>query len=85
VSGEDFAAFYKLVCAAAVSAREALDATTVASSAKKWRELFGNKFPDGGDDDDGGESNGGGSGSGAVLGGFTPRTEPTVVTGRRFA
>ena len=45
VSGEDFAAFHKLVCAAAVTAREALDATTVASSAKKWRELFGNKFP----------------------------------------
>ena len=85
VSGEDFAAFYKLACAAAVTAREALDASTVASSAKKWRELFGNKFPDGGDDDDDGKSKGGGSGSGAVLGGFTPRTEPTVVTGRRFA
>lgn len=84
VSGEDFAAFHKLVCAAAVTAREALDATTVASSAKKWRKLFGNKFPDGGEEDDGG-SNGGGGGGVAAMGGFTPRTEPTVVTGRRFA
>ncbi len=83
VSGEDFAAFHKLVCAAAVTAREALDATTVSSSAKKWRELFGNKFPDGGEDDDGGD-NGGGGGI-AAKGGFTPRTEPTLVTGRRFA
>ena len=86
VSGEDFAAFHKLVCAAAVTAREALDAATVASSAKTWRELFGNKFPDGGEDDDGGNNGGGGGGGGvAAMGGFTPRTEPTVVTGRRFA
>ena len=85
VSGEDFAAFHKLVCAAAVTAREALDATTVASSAKKWRELFGSKFPDGGEDDDGGDNGGGGGGGVAAMGGFTPRAEPTVVTGRRFA
>jgi hypothetical protein len=85
VSGEDFAAFHKLVCAAAVTAREALNATTVASSANKWRELFGNKFPDGGEDDGGGNSGGGGGGGVAATGGFTPRTEPTVVTGRRFA
>ncbi|MCE9562600.1 MAG: nucleotidyltransferase [Planctomycetes bacterium] len=86
VSGEDFAAFHKLVSAAAATAREALDATTVASSARKWRELFGNKFPDGGEDDDGGDSGGGSGGGGvAAVGGFTPRTEPTVVTGRRFA
>ena len=83
VSGEDFAAFYKLICAAAATAREALDATTVASSAKKWRELFGNKFPDGGDDDDGGSN--GDDGGGATKGGFTPRTEPTIVTKGRFA
>jgi Second Messenger Oligonucleotide or Dinucleotide Synthetase domain len=58
VSGEDFAAFYEMVACAAAIAREALDATTVASSAKKWRELFGNKFPDGGDDDDDGDNGG---------------------------
>ena len=85
VSGADFAAFHELVCDAAAKAREALDAPTVASSAKKWRELFGNKFPDGGDDDDGSESNRGGSGSGGVVGGFTPRTELSVPPRRRFA
>ena len=85
VSGEDFAAFHKMVSSAAVTAREALDAKTVASSAKKWRELFGNKFPDGGEDDDG-RDNGGSDGDGSsAKGGFSPRTEPTVVTGRRFA
>jgi hypothetical protein len=59
VSGEDFAAFYKMVASAATTAREALDATTVATSAKKWRELFANKFPDGGEDNgDGGNGSG---------------------------
>jgi hypothetical protein len=62
VSGEDFAAFYQLVASAATTAREALDATTVASSAKKWRELFGNKFSDGGEDDGDGGNGGGDSG-----------------------
>lgn len=52
VSGEDFAAFWQLVDAAAATAREALDETTIAKSAKKWRELFGSKFPDGGDDEE---------------------------------
>ena len=67
VSGEDFAAFYKMVTSAATAAREALDATTVASSAKKWRDLFGNKFPDGGEDDgDGGAKRSGGSGGGTA-------------------
>jgi hypothetical protein len=68
---------------AAATARDAFDATTVAASAKKWRELFGNRFPDGGDDDS--DDGGGDSGGGSTKGGFTPRTEPTVVTGRRFA
>jgi hypothetical protein len=67
VSAEDFAGFYKLVVGAAKLAREALDAFTVGSSANKWRNLFGSKFPpppggddDGDDDDDGGKSKGSG-------------------------
>ncbi len=46
VSGEDFAAFHMLVTNAAAIAREAFDATTIAKSAEKWRELFQNKFPE---------------------------------------
>jgi hypothetical protein len=74
VSAEDFAAFYKLVVGAAKLAREALDATTVRSSANKWRDLFGSKFPsppdgddDGGDDDDGGGKSKGSGGPGILT------------------
>lgn len=87
VSAEDFADFYKLVVDAAKLAREALDATTRRPSAKKWRELFGSKFPEppDGDDDDGEDGGSGGNSGGPAKGGFTPRTAPSVVTGGRFA
>ena len=76
VSGADFATFYALVTGAAVTAREALDATTVASSARKWRELFGSKFPNGGDDDDGGgESKGSGGGPAILTSGLLKRPD----------
>lgn len=84
VSVEDFAAFYGQVVEAAKVARAALDADTVRVSATKWRKLFGNKFPEPpGGDDDGGDDDGGSGGP--AKGGFTERTAPTVVTGRRFA
>ena len=67
VSGEDFATFYKMVARAATTARAALDATKVASSAKKWRELFANKFPDGGEDDGDGDNGGDDPGSGPAA------------------
>lgn len=51
VTGEDFAAFYDLVVDAAAKARAAFDAATTADSSKKWRDLFGNKFPDGGENE----------------------------------
>lgn len=41
----EFAEFYEHVTSAAKIAREALDADAIALSAKKWRELFGEKFP----------------------------------------
>jgi hypothetical protein len=48
VAGADFAEFHSQVCAAAVIAREALEAKTIYESSRKWRILFGNKFPEGG-------------------------------------
>lgn len=67
VSGDDFAAFHALVAKAASVAREALDATTVSSSAKKWRELFGTKFPDSGEDEGNGEAERSGPGGGIAA------------------
>ncbi|MXV85001.1 nucleotidyltransferase [Candidatus Poribacteria bacterium] len=56
VSGEEFAEFYEHAETAAEIAREALDAETKEKSIEKWRELFGNKFPDSDDSDDNGNS-----------------------------
>jgi hypothetical protein len=80
VSGEDFASFHSQVCIAAKIARQALDAKTVAESAQKWRELFGEKFPEAPPDDK--EDNGGDD---SPKGGYTPRKEETVIGGGRFA
>lgn len=46
LSDEDYEAFYNDVCDAAMIARNAYDAETVAESAHLWRELFGNRFPE---------------------------------------
>ncbi|MDH7579022.1 MAG: nucleotidyltransferase [Bacillota bacterium] len=54
ITGEEFAQFYEHVKSAAEIAREALDAEEVKTSAEKWRELFGEKFPPP-PDNDGGE------------------------------
>ncbi|AIC93176.1 SMODS domain-containing nucleotidyltransferase [Shouchella lehensis] len=43
---EEYETFYEKVKEAANLAREALDADSVNESATKWRELFGNKFPE---------------------------------------
>jgi hypothetical protein len=45
ITGPEFTQFYKHAASAAKIAREALDAETVSTSANKWRELFGDKFP----------------------------------------
>lgn len=78
VTNESFAAFYKLVCDAASSAREAYDEPDTAESALKWRELFGDKFPP--------------PPSGPVDkkecvngGGYTPRQASSIIAGGRFA
>jgi predicted nucleotidyltransferase len=46
LSDSDYQSFYETVCEAAVIARNAFDADSVQESAKFWRQLFGNKFPE---------------------------------------
>lgn len=46
LSDEDYEAFYDAVCDAAVIARKAYDAATTQESAKLWRQLLGNRFPE---------------------------------------
>lgn len=82
LSADDFAYFHGQVCAAAQLAREALDAKKE-ESARLWRQLFGDAFPYDEEDEDHGEGEGGDTK--AVLGGFTPRTQPSRITGGRFA
>lgn len=83
LSADDFAYFHQQVSAAAQLARQALDATEKGESVRLWHQLFGNAFPNGDDDDD--EGDGGDSTAKAVLGGFTPRTQPSRISGGRFA
>lgn len=82
ITPEDFSAFHHLVKDAAVLARKAYDAGTVAESATLWHQLFRDPFPKGPEPDSGNDDD---SGSGQ-KGGFSPRTSPTVITGSgRFA
>lgn len=46
VTPEQFATFWRLVDAAATTARAALDAETNAESVHRWHELFGDEFPE---------------------------------------
>lgn len=46
VSAEDFKDFHTLICSAAETAREALEAPTIKESCDKWRLLFGEEFPE---------------------------------------
>jgi len=69
VSAEDFAAFYKHVEGAATIAREAYDEPDTAQSALRWRDLFGNKFPE----------------PPTQKGGFSPRDSVSTPLGSRFA
>jgi hypothetical protein len=74
VTDDDYESFYNLASSAAKIARKAFDATTVAESACLWRELFGSKFPEPPK-----------TSSGAGQGGFSARTEKTLIGGGRFA
>jgi len=52
VRGEEFSKFIEHILEAADIAREAYESDKVIISAKKWRELFGTKFPSPPDDED---------------------------------
>ena len=75
ITGEAFAKFYEHAKEAAAVARQALDATDRASSATKWRELFGDKFPP--SDDGSGEGGGGPKGPFVVSVGKSPTGDLT--------
>ncbi|XXY45981.1 hypothetical protein WME91_38855 [Sorangium sp. So ce269] len=74
----EFHQFHGLATRAARIARSALDATALEDSVRLWRELFGEQFPDA-------PPAGGGGGGGGPKGGFSPRKDPTVPGGGRFA
>ena len=83
VTGEDFASFHSRVCEGADIARDALNADSVDESAKLWRKLFGDNFPEPPSGE--GNNDGGDGGSQGQTAGFTRRTAPTIVGGGRFA
>ena len=76
VTDEDFAAFLEQVRPAAELARQALDETDLCESARLWKQLFGDRFPDPPegtcDEDD-------------TIGGFSERKELSKVDRTRFA
>jgi hypothetical protein len=71
VSSDDFKAFMGLVKGAANLARQAYDSTSKEESGERWRELFGNRFPEPPKprNDQGG----------GYQGGYTPRKGATTV------
>lgn len=80
VSGEDFARFHEHCAEAADLARRAYDEDDLRDSAKLWRRLLGDKFPEPP------ESKGaGGAGPAILSGGFTERTDLSVPPRGRFA
>jgi hypothetical protein len=79
ITGEEFAEFYDNGVAAAVTARTALEATSIPEKVRTWRELFGNEFPPPP------ENGGGRSGSTPPAGGYSERAGRTTIGGGRFA
>lgn len=71
LSVEDFRKFHRRICIAAKQARDAYDESNVCESAEKWRLLFGPNFPQ--------------CPENTKKGGYTPRREPSIVPGGRFA
>lgn len=82
VSGEDFVKFYDQVKDYAKIAREAYNAEKLKDQVTKWKELFGDKFPNAPEDDG---SDNGDKGSSVKSNGFTKREEITVPQYGRFA
>lgn len=46
ITEDEYSEFYDLVKDAAITARNALDATSKSDAIKEWKKLFGSKFPD---------------------------------------
>ena len=72
VSGEDFSAFHTHVGNAASLSRKAFDSDDLEESVELWGQLFGDKFPNSGNNGDKG-------------GGYTERKKVTNVGGSRWA
>lgn len=83
VNGADFADFHGQVCEAAAIARLAYDGTEadISESVARWRQLFGDVFPDAPPDNPNNDDHGGSRGGP----GFTPRTQVTEIGRGRFA
>jgi Second Messenger Oligonucleotide or Dinucleotide Synthetase domain len=77
VTVAQFAEFHGQVEQAAKTARDALDETSRRRATEKWRKLFGEKFPLAEEDVD--------ASAGGAQGGFTPRSEPSRISGGRYA
>lgn len=73
ITAQDFSTFYDQAKKGAELARNAFDSQDRTESGNLWRELLGNKFPKPPENDRSGKQ------------GFTPRTEPSVPGGGRFA
>ena len=78
VTAEEFSKFYDDAGAGAAIARAALDHEDSVESARLWRKLLGEEFPEP-EKSDGGNDEGGNT-----QGGYTKRSAPTSVGGARF-
>lgn len=74
--GADFSRFHARVSAAATIARQALNLEDIAASAREWRKLFGDEFP---------EPPSTSENSGSAGGGFSPRSSVSTPRPGRFA
>lgn len=83
ITVSDFNSFYDSVSTYAKIARQAQNETSLKKQVDKWKELFGDKFPDAPDNEDG--NGGSNKSSGGNGNGFSKRTEVTNPAGGRFA
>lgn len=75
VTPAEFKEFYEQVASASTIARTALDEDSKIEASKTWQKLFGTKFPIAEKDF---------SSTDSGFGGFTPRTEPSTLSGGRY-
>lgn len=78
VTPEEFKEFHEQVESASKVARSALDEASKVTATQIWQQLFGGKFPIA-------EKEAPTSSGTPGSGGFTPRTDPSVIQGGRWA